>query len=426
MALAQRAQGLPLFADNGSKNLIDHIVESRREASRRITDRVQAIRRRLGRTPRAGDLPGSLRRAARALASAVVADSVALASRTSPEESLDRQLSMQPTHLIAPEDFAVTCLVALGLERFMIGWGGEDFRSRNRRSLQLHARAVADARCRDLNVYAVLSAVDYDTARAAGELAARAGAEHVAIGFASALKDSGAVESFAMGRKTVRLAAPAPRRYVRVAQIVRGIADGYRRLGAPLRSFHGLGLGAVTLFPVIAAAFEPGTDLTVDATSPILDAVRDRVLYDHEQDANRLPILSIVNRIVRSQDWPFLCPFCRSFRKEFGHSARAARRWFEQQRLPAVDQESLDSAEALADAIPLFSGSNAHTRRKAELTHIAHNHFVLDQVAGGFLHTPDRPARALAKLDELAGRESMITARGVRAARQVLTHPLDE
>jgi hypothetical protein len=54
-AHAIRDQGLALFADNGSKQLIDDIIAAFSDAARPIATEVRTIRRRIGETPRSID-----------------------------------------------------------------------------------------------------------------------------------------------------------------------------------------------------------------------------------------------------------------------------------------------------------------------------------------------------------------------------------
>jgi hypothetical protein len=423
-AHAIRDQGLALFADNGSKQLIDDVIAAFSDAARPIATEVRTIRRRIGETPRGQSVPARLRRDASDLAHAVVEECTKLSDAIDPSALLDQQLSMHPTHLIAQEDFAVACLIALGLERETIGWDIAAFDRRNRRSLRLFERVASDGRTRTIDVYAVLSAMDYNTARSAGVLAARSGATHVALGMAGIMRDPSAVDFFVLRHGSFKLEATAPRRYVRLAQIARGIADGYREAGMRLRAFHALGLGAIPLLPVLAAPFDSATRLTIDATSPIHDAVRDHVLYHPVRNGDRSSRVAIVRRIVRGDDWPFACPFCLRFRENVGHSATAATAWWTRQGEPRIEGSDLRVAGPLVEAVPLFASVPEQIARRAGRVHVAHNHFVLDQLASEILAGAARPDRAMTKLEELLDHQSLITGRGLRAAREILTQLL--
>lgn len=419
-AHALREEGIPLFADNGSKPLIDAVIDSYKEASRPITAEVRQVRRQLGRIPRGKAVPLSLRRRASELARAVVRDCTMRSERIDWKVLLEQQLAMRPTHLIAQEDFAVACLIALDLEREITGWPVEYFKRRNRRSLGLWNQVVEDKRCRGIKVYAVLSAMDYNTARSAGELAASFGATHIAIGMAGIMLDRNAVDFYVKGYGSYMLDQPAPRRYVRFAEVTSGIAEGYRRANVRLESFHGLGLGAASLFPVLATAMASETTLTVDATSPIHDAVRDHVMYDPVRNGTRMSSLHIARRIVQDSDWSFVCPFCQAFREKYGHHPDAAREWWLSEGQPVLTSEHLQRGEPLYDALPLFSELDAPLAQEASRVRIAHNHWVLGELTRAVPDGPNRRDWARKEVEKLLNHGSMTTTRGLRAAVKVL------
>lgn len=419
-AHALREKGTPLFSDNGTKQLIDRVIETYTEAARPIATDVRRIQDKIGRIPRGKSVPKNLRQKASDLAHMIVDNCTECSSQIDWNALLEQQLAMRPTHLIAQEDFAVACLIALDLERETTGWDVEYFDQRNQRSLRLFERVAGDRRCQNVKVYAVLSAMDYNTARSAGNLAARIGAAHVALGTAGIMRDPSAVDFFVIGQGSYKLDQLAHRRYVRTAQIVRGITDGFRDLGVKLKAFHALGLGAATMFPIVAAAVDSATILTVDATSPIHDAARDHVLYDPNRNGDRLSRLDIAKQIVHGRDWVFSCPFCQEFRDKHGHSDYAAKEWWEQVGRPELRSNHLSSDEPLAQFIPLFARLKGAAASEATRTHIAHNHWVLERLSEDIPDGPLRQQWAMDKIEEMIGYESAVTSEGLRAAKEVL------
>ena len=420
-----RELGLGLFADNGTKPLIDATLESFKDAASSVRDDVKAIRRAVNRIPRGKDIPSSLRQKADELAEEVVDHATALSEDIDSDVLLTAQLSMDPTDIIAQEDFATACLIGLDLERETTGWPVSRFDTRNRRSLRLWRSVVDDPRCEGRRVYAVLSAMDYNTARSAGRLAARAGVRHAALGIAGITRDPSATDFFVMQTSTIPIRPPVPRRYVRLAQILRGLADGFGDVRGSLQTFHCLGLGAPPPFPIAALAMPEATQVTMDATSPIHDAVRDRVLYDPQDDGNRISTRKIVARIVNGGDWPFLSPFSRAFRKEFGHDADLAREAWDTLGRPPITEQLLAMRSALTDHLPLFSEADPGIRAIAAKTWIAHNHWVLGQVAEALPDDATRHQSARKSLDRWLSKPSSVTTRGLAAALQVLMRPTD-
>lgn len=416
-----RSLGVSIYADNGTKELIEQVIEGFAEPAKAIALEARQVRRKLGRTARGASVPAQLRRQASDLAEAVVAECTRLSEAVDPTALLDTQFRMLPSHLFAQEDFAVASLIALQLEREITGWGIERFDQRNRRSLALHHRALQDPRCRGARVYAVLSAMDYNTARSAGRLAARAGVNHIAFGAASITLNATAVDFFTLGRASRQLAMPAPRRYVRLAQVVRGFVDGYRDAGRIPESLHALGLGNPFMFPILAAAAGSVPTLTLDATSPIHDAAKDEVLYDELADGDRIGRLEIVERIVKGGNWP-LCPFCLGFSQQFGHDEAQAVAWFEEEGRPEITRVAVDSSAPLAAAIPLVaSPGGSALARTASNTHILHNHFVVGQLSRAYPGPATRREVALAKLgDLLVHSPSASLTLGLRVAQEIL------
>jgi hypothetical protein len=328
---------------------------------------------------------------------------------------------MNPTHLMAKEDFATACLIGLGLEREITGWTVPRFDTRNRRSLKLWKRVAQDSRCKGIHVYAVLSAIDYNTARSAGRLAATEGVANAALGIAGIMLDPSATDFFVIDTARFRLNSPAPRRFVRLAQILRGVADGYRDVGRVLERFHCLGLGASALLPIPAAALNYATAISTDATSPIHDAVRDRVMYDLQHDGRRVSTREIVHSLLNGQDFSFSSPFVRTFRAQFGHDPERARAFWIQQGSPSVTKELLETRSALTAALPLFSDADPVLNSVTSKTRIAHNHWVLDRLSAQFPAEPGRNSVARAALDRMTAEStSATTTRGIAAAMQVL------
>jgi hypothetical protein len=417
-AHALRAAGIPVVADNGSKALIDEVIAHFREPAAVVRQRVRDLRHALGHTPRGREVPDALREQASALAHQVVAMATGLSAQVDASDLLEAQLSMRPSHLVAQEDFATTCLMALNLERETTGWPVSAFVARNRRTLAFWQVVASDPRAGDLTVYAVLSAVDYNTARAAGRLAAKAGAGDLALGCAGLMLDGSAIDFYTLGTANHRLARPSPRRYVRLTQVIAGLRDGFAEAGRPLRSLHALGLGAAVLFPLYAAAAPAQAELATDATSPIHDAVRDRVLYDPHHHGARRSLIRIADRLLRGDDWRCPCPFCTAFKSTHGHAPEEARVAWQQAGAPAVDRALLDDMAALATAIPLLAGRDPE--RHASRTHIAHNHWVLGALARETPQGAGRGEWALARLQALRTGASLIVDRGLDAGKAIL------
>jgi hypothetical protein len=140
-AAVVRGLGLPLLADNGTKELIDEVTDPFEDDAVSIRQEVRALRARVGRIPRGRDVPDALRQRAFDLADTVVSAAAARSRARDRGELLAAQLSMDPTDIVANEDFGTACLMTLGLERETTGWSVGRFLTRNKRSLRLWRRA---------------------------------------------------------------------------------------------------------------------------------------------------------------------------------------------------------------------------------------------------------------------------------------------
>jgi len=177
---------------------------------------------------------------------------------------------------------------------------------------------------------------------------------------------------------------------------------------------------APSMFPIAAGALSDATRVTTDATSPIHDAVRDRVLYDPKNDGDRISTREIVERILDGGAWPFVSPFTRDFRRRFGNEPGKARTAWDALGRPPITDLLLETPSALTGALPLFVEANAELQSEVVKTRIAHNHWVLGQLSESFADDGGRRAVALSTIDRLVAQTATVTTRGLVAARQVL------
>jgi len=170
----------------------------------------------------------------------------------------------------------------------------------------------------------------------------------------------------------------------------------------------------------MAGAFDSATELTVDATSPISDAIADRVLYDPSRNADRVAVAQIANRIVNGQGWDCPCPFCSHYEKRHPRSEKRAVDWWAHAGRPAILMKDLQPSQPLAKALPILAARSGSAARELSDTYIAHNHWVLYQIMRQIPNGRERAAWARATIEQMLGYESATTNRGLRAALDVL------
>lgn len=179
-------------------------------------------------------------------------------------------------------------------------------------------------------------------------------------------------------------------------------------------------MGAAAEFPVLAAALDTSTAISVDATSPLFDAVNDLVFYDPEDHGERVSVTEGVERVVRGGRWPFLCPFCRAVRGELGHRSADARAWWNQNGKPSISHADLVLSAPLGAALPIFAVDSGRADQLLAPTRSAHNHWVLDSLAAQIPTGAGRIEWAVREMDTLIATRNRSVTAGVQGARTVL------
>ncbi len=209
---------------------------------------------------------------------------------------------------------------------------------------------------------------------------------------------------------------------MRFAEIIRGLTDGYKSEGKELASFHGLGLGAPILFPILSLAMGAETNLTIDSTSPIMNAVRLNTLFNPERDGERNSFIEIIEKIFDGKDWSFMCPFCKKYKDDFGHKPEAARKWWIQNERPKIKKKDLKSGSPLSKMIPLFTKQKKTTKIKkfSDSCRIAHNHWVVEHILDQIPVGKDRVSWARKKIDEMISYESTRAEKSLKVMKEII------
>ncbi len=415
-----RGEGYDLYADNGTKPLIEQVIGRFKVAQTALRHEIRDLRHSLGpnrRIPWPREVPKALRQNARRASDEVLAEVDMVLSTRSTSDVLDEQLEMEPTHLIAREDFASACLIGLGLEREITGLATRDYCARSRLTLGFFEEARSDSRCRDIDVYATLGAADYNSARAVARMFARAGVDRVAFGFAGVNLDGSALDVSLLGHRRA-LTVPAPRRHVRTAEILFGVRDGYREAGRRLLAFHALGLGSRAQLAVLAAAMDWYTDLSVDAMSPVYDSVRDATLYSEERWGDRLSVLEGARQVLEGDDPGLGSPFLKRVRRSLGHSPGSARAWWRSVARRDLAIGDLAPSQPLGAALPIFATAPGGSDAEQSRGRTGHNHWVVDQLLDR-VPSSQRAKWGRDKLPGLAQLRSGPTRLGILAAAQI-------
>ena len=307
---------------------------------------------------------------------------------------LDVQLSVSPDAIVGSEDITLAVWLRAGVDESLLRRRRQELASRNRRVAE---RGLAlQQQLPDVPVLTVASAHDYDSAYDAGQALATAGVRAAAIGFGAFMADDQWGQSVKIRGRTRALRRSLPMRYLRTALVSRGFFDGWATLanGVPDR-FHYLGLGAPVMLPVAVLPARRCPDLTLDATSPLKDAVEGS-LYVSRPAALKVRTWKVADRLAGPNPVPWSCPcqFCGGFLQAHPFDLPLA------QQVRAASTKPFTAADLrvgtpLGKALPLFRIASDRLGREAELARIGHNHWVLGTLARAI-------TRQSAALEELA------------------------
>ena len=105
------------------------------------------------RTPYMTEVPLEVREEAQSLFNEI-ADQVDVEfAQIKPEDQIDIQLEMKPTHLIASEEWSVSTGLGLGVEREALGYTSARYVTRNKHSLRGWAQTVSRTGLEDIHVF---------------------------------------------------------------------------------------------------------------------------------------------------------------------------------------------------------------------------------------------------------------------------------
>jgi hypothetical protein len=298
------------------------------------------------------------------------------------------QLATRPDAVIGPEDVTVAAWLRAGIAEKELRLRRREIRKLNSHVADSVRQVAADLH--PIEVLAVASAHDYDTARDASTAFAAAGIRHCAIGIGAFMADNSWVGEVKIGGRSRRLPHPLPMRYIRSALVLRGFSDGWSQAGAtPPEHVHLLGLGAPIMLPLAALALRTAGHVTFDATSPITGAIQG-VLNVSEPAPLTVRMTKVVDAMLRQgrADWNCPCPFCGSYLAEHPFQPETSVR----PSAAPVTLADLYSTRRRGKQFPLFQVGVGEDARAAEAARVGHNHWVLGQLTASLSTAKDLDA----------------------------------
>lgn len=381
LARTTRDEGRHLCADNGNVDQIRLLASSFAEEAKTLRARFASEIR----TAKADPTHRPSKRLQGAfgdIADRIRARSASITSHAYTRNAVAGQSRIDGTYAIGMEDLTITALSSLSLEPTWLGKRSSFFRALNRRALTFALETTEGkygplrARC-----FAGLHAMNYDQAFDVGREAARSGVDAIAMGFGGALRDRKSTYHRVERGRVVELEASVARPYLRVAELVVGLHEGYRSETGRCPDFHALGIGSPILIPLLGLVSGPGFFTAADSTAPIVDGWSGPTigLYVDDPAPMKLKAYKVADAWVRGgRGWDCACSHCRRFEAQYPARLDAARRWWRQSGRPKVRKSDLDRSGPLAALLPLLGRHpDLEIRTASGLARTGHNHAIL-------------------------------------------------
>jgi hypothetical protein len=369
-----------LFIDNGNYGKLASVRKLFEAEAAELHGLIEILEREQGHRLRRGEIPSEIRDRYRLLATRVRL--VARGAVPSDNDMFKEQLALNPDVVIGTEDLTMASWIGLNIERQYLGESRTRYRKLNRVVAQRAAAMSVPLKLRG-SYFPVASAVDHDTARDAGREFAEAGIKAIAMGFGAYMADNNYSDHIYIDSSRIDFGGNLPQRYTRTVAVAVGFWRGYSETaGKGPERFHFLGLGAPIMAPLVTLAAASTPELTFDATSPILDAIKGGTLYSDKPALLKLRTRKIAFRLARTpgRTWDCPCPFCGPFQKRHPFRYDVGNAWFARLAPNAATAADLSTGGPLTVAYPLFSEpSGGELRKDVNQARVGHNHWFTDR-----------------------------------------------
>jgi hypothetical protein len=374
-----------LVADNGNFDRMGALIAPLMAQAATLAKARQAEEKKLGHLARPGELSSSLQKKYAALRAKVVKAAAQERKSDDVKGVVKAQNAMAPTYLIGMEDFSISLMVGLGIERAYAPIPMSFFTQAADRAI---AYAVKTTKSKygpcDGDVFAGLHAIDYDTAVTIGGLAGKARVDGIATGFGATLDDRDYCDYRIENGKIVELGSSVPRSYVRVMEVAAGLHVGYVHATGHRPKFHALGVGTPILQPMLAVLGDKNTYTCSDSTAPIKDAYSSVTiaLYVDTPAPLKLKAYVIAQKWLDGGiPWDCKCPYCTGFLKQHPFQLTKAKAWWASKGKRKLTPKDMWAPSPLAELMPLLSmPKNTGLRKQAGMARIGHNHWVLKRL----------------------------------------------
>jgi hypothetical protein len=377
-----------LVADNGNFDRFGTYLTKLTPSSAPLAEARKKEEARLGHYARPGELSKTLRNLYASFAKEVDSEARAARHEDNVRSVVAAQMALSPSYFIGMEDFTIPLLVGLNIERAYSQLPLAFFTRAADRAIAYakRTRSGAFGPC-NADVFAGLHAIDFDTAVAIGKRAGDAQVDGIAVGLGTALDDRQFTDYRIERGTIVPLGAPIPRSYIRVLEIAAGVHLGFANATGRRPRFHALGAGTPILLPLLAVLGDFGTYTATDSTAPIKDAYSSATIavYVDRPAPLKLKAYVLVQQWLEGGfPWDCSCPHCSAFLKDHPFRITKARAWWVGEGKRSLQATDLWAPSSLAEHVPLLAmPEDPALRKRAGLTRIAHNHWILRRLEAG-------------------------------------------
>ena len=302
------------------------------------------------------------------------------------KEILGMQMAFSPTFFMCGENLLPQVLVELDLDRELLELEDRFFVDSQRDTIKL-VKNVINGKYGDCTgePFAVLHAVDYDTAYKVGQLAARSKAiQNIATGLSGFMNDQQTTDKYRFHGKwhpfTTRKAIY--RKYFQSVAVSLGFIHGFHSAAGFIPRFHGLGIGAPFAILLLAYALRECSYFSVDSSAPSKNASMGK-LYVSEPAYLTIPVENIAAGIGgKGKVWDCPCPHCTAFHKKYPIDYEKAKKAYDDLSKDKIfKHEDLKNDTPLGQALLFFSEpSDTKLRKEIKVARSGHNYWVLDSM----------------------------------------------
>jgi hypothetical protein len=328
--------------------------------------------------------PEDLRAAYRQLAEDVAKRCGDFVTAEHQQEILAAQASVRPDFFTCLEDLSIPIMVQLDLEPEYTGQPDSAFVKLQQRGLGTASNILKKKFGPFVGLpYATIHGFDYDTAFQVGVKAAGIeGLEAIGTGLASFMSDNNYTKSYRLQGRRVDLKSNVPRRYLRALLVTLGLLDGFASKRGVLPRFHGLGAGSPILLPLLALCGYGSPYFSLDSTAPEKNASMGKIAFNRPCPS-MLGVEELAQTLVeREQTWDCPCPYCAALQSQLPFRLDEARKYYKAAIAPKkIERRHLVTDDGIGQFLSLCWETRTQPAKKLIYqTRVNHSQWAMTEI----------------------------------------------